>query len=1168
MAENQSFWRAIEAIGRGLLAPISLLAMTCLVIVIAPSSDNRSADAVSASPSMVCSGSSCTWTFPFTGDYYEWTAPAGVTQVGFDVYGAQGGHGGTSGGLRGNGGLGGRVVGKLAITPGAVYRIYVGGKGTDHSLSGAASFNGGGSTSATSDDNRRPGGGGGASDIRSSSTLASRLVIAGGGGGASGWTTANGGAGGGLIGEAAPGPYHCGSGGKGGTQSAGGASGSCASQVGSLGVGGNGQGGSHGGGGGGGGYFGGGGARVDGGGGGSSFTSPTLTSDVVHSQAARTGAGLVVLTMLRPAVSSFAATVSSPSNQSANLTYNLQFSESVTGLVQSEIMLSGTSNGWSISSFSGSDNAYVVALVGSNVTSGSVILTVAQDAVTSAVTSQIGPALATASSIMNIDIDAPTASFSSTPSSPASAMSLTFGIAFSESVLGISSVDFTNAGTSQGCVFTPSATSGTSVNVVVTQCQEGTLQLQLASGGVVDAAGNTGPSSPLQSSAITLAASSLAVTAASHTVNFGGTWADSFSQSGLIGSDAVTVTYSYSGTTTDGSSYGPSGTKPSSAGSYVITPAVVYGGANANRYSLTRTNGTLTISRIGQSALTVSSTSATYGSNLTLTSSGGSGSGSVSWQVVSGTCSVDGATLTPDDAGSSCVVRATKAQDTNYNAVSSSNTTVTIARSSQSALTVSSTSATYGSNLTLTSSGGSGSGSVSWQVVSGTCSVDGATLTPGNAGSSCVVRATKAQDTNYNAVNSANTTITTNRATQSGFFITNLASFVTGSNLSMTASGGQSGGSISWSLTSGICVLSGTTLTATRGGVTCTIEATRAGNSNYQSILDSMSITVDKIVQGLTFQSTPPSSPVVGGTYTVSVTSDASLAPTVSVANSSSSVCSIAAGVVSFLSPGSCLITASQAGNDEYASAAASQQISVTAVPTTTIVPVTAPNTGADSAAGPLTSSTVPTSGGASVTPVTTPTSTTTTTTTTTVPNNSTGQGDTEVTAGEATAIVRGKRVKVDMKTVNGQLVVRLPNNVTVQVGAPKGSTSSASVNSDGVLVAQTRDDISVGASGFEAGSTYTVTMFSTPVELGRGSVPESGAVSEVVTIPNKTESGEHTLVLEGVGPDAEVVAVSIGFKVLERSNNTWAAVTAIVLAIGLALLSGRPILRRRRKTA
>jgi hypothetical protein len=944
--------------------------------------------------------------------------------------------------------------------------------------------------------------------------------------------------------------------------------GACGNQVGSLGVGGNGRGSSHGGGGGGGGHYGGGGGTVDGGGGGSSYVDSTLGSEVVHTQGSRTGAGLVVLTMLKPAVSSFAATVSTPSNQSATLTYNLLFSESVTDLLQSEITLSGTSTGWSISSLSGANNAYTVGLVGNSVTSGSVVLTVAQDAVTSAVTSQVGPGAATASSTMNIDVDAPTASFSSAPSTPASAMSLTFGVAFSESVLGIAASDFSNAGTAQGCVFTPSATSGSSVNVVVTQCQEGTLQLQLASGGVVDAAGNTGPATALQSSVITLAASALSVTAASQTVNYGGSWTDSYSQSGLVGSDTLTISYTYSGTANDGTSYGPSGTKPTSGGSYTIIPAVAYGGANANRYALTRTNGTLTINRISQSSLTVSSTSATYGSSLTLTSSGGSGTGAVTWQVVSGMCTVSGATLTPGDAGSSCVVRATKAQDMNYNAVASVDTTISIARASQSALTVSSTSATYGSSLTLTSSGGSGTGAVTWQVVSGTCTVSGATLTPGDAGSSCVVRATKAQDTNYSSVNSSNTTISIGRASQTGFFITNLASFVTGSSLTVTASGGQSGGSISWSVTSGICVLAGTSLSASRGGVACTVEATRAGNTNYLSTSDSMSIVVDKITQSLTFQSSPPSSPLVGGTYTVSVTSDASLAPTVSIANSSSSVCSISAGVVTFLAPGSCLVSATQAGNDQYASAAASQQISVTAIPTTTTVPVTTPGSGTAPAAGSPSTSVAPGAGAASAPSSSTTSTTTTTTTTTTVPNNSTGQGDSEVAAGEATAIVRGKRVKVDMKTVNGQLVVRLPNNVTVQVGAPKGSTSSASVNSDGVLVAQTRDDIAVGAAGFESGTTYTVTMFSTPVELARGNVPQSGVVAETVTIPNKAESGEHTLVIEGVGPDAEVVAVSIGFKVLERSSNTWAAVVAIVLAIGLALLSGRPILRRRRKAA
>jgi hypothetical protein len=179
-----------------------------------------------------------------------------------------------------------------------------------------------------------------------------------------------------------------------------------------------------------------------------------------------------------------------------------------------------------------------------------------------------------------------------------------------------------------------------------------------------------------------------------------------------------------------------------------------------------------------------------------------------------------------------------------------------------------------------------------------------------------------------------------------------------------------------------------------------------------------------------------------------------------------------------------------------------------------------------------------------------------------------TGLGVPEVAAGKATAVVRGKRVNVDMKTVDGQLVLTLANNVTMSFGAPKGSKSSATINSDGVLVAQTRDEIQIGTGGLAAGSTYTVVMHSTPIELARGSVPANGAVSEVVSVPNKAESGTHTLVVEGVGPNAEVVAVSVGFKVLERSSNTVPALIAIVLAIGLALLSGRPVVRRRTKKA
>lgn len=1202
MAENQSFWRALAPIKRAFFAPVTLLLLTSTVIVLAPTrSETRSA---SAAPNLTRTfgnagtGASAGTTNNSSGTLgsaptvsagrYSWTVPStGRYQI--VVEGAQGGNNDTNTYI---GGAGTSVTTEWNLTSGQTLTIAVGHLGLGNFFGG--------------------GGGGASGVVASGAGPTGLLAVAGGGGGAAynnsgngGVTTTSGQNSGGMSGgtsgsggQAGWFSGDCGIGGGGGgytgngsssngngvtptaNNTTGGASysnGGAGSTVSVCGAGGNGGWGFAGGGmaghggGGGGGYSGGAGGqyryadfRRAGGGGGSFVGAGVLASSMVA--ASRTGHGQVVITLLAPAPTTFASQTASPTNVST-LNYDIVFSETVTGLTTSDFTVTGTSSGWSVTSLTGSGSTYVVTLSSSSPTTGTVILTMLQNAVLGDTSSQQGPGGDIAAPTMNIDVDPPGASVSSAPSSPAAAMSLTFGMTFTESVSGIAASDFSNAGTAAGCVFAPSASSGTSINVVVTQCQEGSLRLQLAQGGVVDAAGNTGPTTAVSSSLITLAASPLSVTVATQTLNFGGSWTDSYSQSGLLGSDTVSLGYSYSGTTNSGASYGPSGTKPTQAGSYSIIPTVTYGVGNTNRYALTMTNGSLTINRIAQSTLTVSTTSMTYGQTLSLGTTGGSGTGAVSWQVVSGTCSVSGATLTPGNAGSSCVVKATKAQDNNYTVVSSADTTITIGRASQSSLSVSTTSTSYGNDLVLGITGGSGTGNVSWQVVSGTCSIVGALLTPGNAGSSCVVKATKAQDTNYTAISSADTTITISKANQNGFAITSASSFTTGSTHALTASGGQSGGSISWQLTAGNCVLSGTSLTSSRGGVSCTVEATRAGSANYFATTDTMVITVDKIVQVLTFQSTPPSSPLVGGTYTVSVTSDASLAPTISIANSSSQVCTISAGVVSFVSAGTCTVNAVQAGNDQYLSATSSQQISVSTVPTTTTT--VAPVQGGQSPSVSTTTTTVaPRGATANSTPSTTSTtSTTTTTTTTTIPKLGSG-GVTEVEAGEATATVQGKLVKVSVETVEGEIVVRLPNDVKVKVGAPKGVVTGAVVNSDGVLVAYNDDQFQVTADGFAASSTYVVTMYSDPAELGRGEVGTKGSVARLVKVPKDVDAGEHTLVFEGVGQNSEVVAVSIGFKVVERSDNTMAAVLAVSIAILLALLGGRPIWRRRRNRA
>ena len=235
----------------------SLLLVAPLLSLIAVTSSATAANAVSANPTPVCSGANCIVTFSYTGDYYAWTVPGGVTSVTFDVQGAQGG---TTTELYSPqaGGLGGRVTGDLSTTPGQILYLYVGGRPAANSSSGG--WNGGGapglSTAGSGGQGGYSGGGGGGSDIRTSTALANRVVVAGGGGGAgrdyvNGSCTpcgigGTGGAGGGTSGASggnATNGYTPGAGGSGGTSSAGGAAGvsSISGTSGSLAVGGNGS---------------------------------------------------------------------------------------------------------------------------------------------------------------------------------------------------------------------------------------------------------------------------------------------------------------------------------------------------------------------------------------------------------------------------------------------------------------------------------------------------------------------------------------------------------------------------------------------------------------------------------------------------------------------------------------------------------------------------------------------------------------------------------------------------------------------------------------------------------------------------------------------------------------------------------------------------------------
>lgn len=230
--------------------------------------------------------------FDYTGGFQTYTVPEGCKKLEVDVVGAYGGTVYSS-----SGGNGGRVEATLKVTPGQDLYIFV-GTIMSGGLKMAPSYN----ASDIRTDN---------SGVTDNASLLSRLVVAGGGG-AGGYRYSNnddyGKNGGGLVGASSS----SWAGGKGGTQTEGGAGGGNGSDFpyapsGTFGLGGRGtevpgHAGEFAGSGGAGWYGGGGGstnkyALLFGGGGGSSYTHPDLCSNVVHTQgySAATGNGWVII---------------------------------------------------------------------------------------------------------------------------------------------------------------------------------------------------------------------------------------------------------------------------------------------------------------------------------------------------------------------------------------------------------------------------------------------------------------------------------------------------------------------------------------------------------------------------------------------------------------------------------------------------------------------------------------------------------------------------------------------------------------------------------------------------------------------------------------------------------------------------------------------------------
>jgi hypothetical protein len=94
-------------------------------------------------------------------------------------------------------------------------------------------------------------------------------------------------------------------------------------------------------------------------------------------------------------------------------------------------------------------------------------------------------------------------SFTSTQASPTNtSSSFTYSMNMTESITGLASSDFSNAGTATGCSFAPNASSGSSFTITVSGCGEGTVRPQLLANSVTGTQTGPGVNSPASTTII------------------------------------------------------------------------------------------------------------------------------------------------------------------------------------------------------------------------------------------------------------------------------------------------------------------------------------------------------------------------------------------------------------------------------------------------------------------------------------------------------------------------------------------------------------------------------------------------------------------------------------------------------------------------------------------
>ena len=259
----------------------------------------------------------------------------------------------------------------------------------------------------------------------------------------------------------------------------------------------------------------------------------------------------------------------------------------------------------------------------------------------------------------------------------------------------------------------------------------------------------------------------------------------------------------------------------------------------------------ITVTAASQTISFGTAPSLTYrGVTGSVSATGGASGNTVTFSSLStDVCTISGSEVTPLKAGI-CTIAANKAGNSNYSAANQATQTITISKATPVITWANPADITYGTALSstqLNATSGGVDGTYSYSPVSST------TLTAG-AGQTLSVSFTPSDTVNYTTPTTKSVSITVNPASQAISFGTAPSLTYGGGAGSVSATGGASGNTVTFSsLSTDVCTISGSEVTPLKAG-TCTIAANQAGNSNYSAANQAtQTITISKATPVITW---------------------------------------------------------------------------------------------------------------------------------------------------------------------------------------------------------------------------------------------------------------------------------------------------------------------------